>query len=198
METYEFDHNLFSVQGAGDEKLFVQFHTAALKNEARSAEEGRPIFDETVFVKIFTPGDRNNIIDRPATEIDKRRFAKQFAQFEGNKEQVTGTPLAEWPIMSRSMAEELKYFGFQTVEQLAQASDQALSRMAGLSSFKAKAIAYLELAAGSTKPIEKLTSDLEQVKAENAQLAEAVRALQGQLHNSNIAAGKAVREQQAA
>jgi hypothetical protein len=196
VEVYEYDHNLFSVEGAGDEKLFVQFHNDILKNETKSAAEGRPIYDDTIFVKIFTPGDRNNIIDRPATEIDKRRFHKQFAAFQGNKEQVTGTPLAEWPIMSRSMTEELRYFGFQTVEQLAQASDEATSRMAGLASFKAKAIAYLELAAGSTKPIEKLTGDLEQVKAENRQLAEAVKQLQGQLHNSNIAAGKAVREKE--
>jgi hypothetical protein len=198
VEVYDYDHNLFSVQGAGDEKLFVQFHKSFLKNEGESIAQGRPIFDDTIFVKIFTPGDRNNIIDRPATEIDKRRFAKQFAAFEGDKEQTTGTPLAEWPVVSRSMAEELKYMGFVTVEQLANAGDAALSKMAGLSSFKAKAAAYLELAAGSTKPIEKLTSDLEQVKAENERLAEAVRTLQGQLHNSNIAAGKAVREKEVA
>jgi hypothetical protein len=170
METYEFDHNLFSKPGAGDESLYVQFYPSYMKDQTKSELEGRPMFKDTEFVKIFVPGDRNNIIDRPATAEDKMRFSKQYSVFkQGAEQRGEGTPLAEWPIVTRSMAEELKYLGFSTVEQIATARDDVVGKY-HLQDLKNRAVAYIELAKGSTAPIEQLSKKLEEAEANQRQM----------------------------
>lgn len=182
METYELDHGLFARQFAGDEKLFVQFRMDILKNEAKTLENGRPIFDDVEWVKIMAPGDRLNIIDRPACEEDRIRFARPYQAFKEKKvEHGGGTPLAEWPVVTRSQAEELKYFGFHTVEHIANATDNAAVNVPAFHQLKARAQAFLDLAKNSTAPLEKLQGDLETEKAKNAQLADAILELQKQV-----------------
>jgi len=181
LETYDFDHNLFSKPGAGDESLFVMFYPSFLRDETKSIEEGRPMFKDTEFVKIFAPGDRNNIIDRPATLEDKQRFSKQYSMFRQNREQrADGTPLAEWPIISRSQAEELRFQGFSTVEQIATARDDVVAKFL-LQNLKNQAVAYVELSKGSTAPIATLTKRLEETEADKRQQAEAISELQGEI-----------------
>lgn len=176
MDTYEYDHSVFA-SDKGDTALYVQFYMHFLKNEPRSLEEGRPIFDDTEFVKIFTPGDRTNIIDRPVRPSDKIRFSKQYAAFKNNQEvQATGTPLSEWPIITRAMAEELKYLGFQTVEQIAGMSDGTAGSKAGLVDLKNKANAYLEVAKGNTAPIEEMTTKMKDLESKIRVLTEALEA----------------------
>src|SRR4051812_45528342 len=118
------DPDMFSRPNAGDEQLFVVFYMGIVKNEQRTVDEGRPIFDDVECVRIIVPGDRNNINDRPASDVDKRRFAKQYAMFkQGVKEedQVSGTRLTDWPFLTRAQCEELKYLGLRTVEHLSEA-----------------------------------------------------------------------------
>jgi hypothetical protein len=126
----DFDHQLFAAkQQEGDSKLFVVFYNHFIADDAKTSEEGRPIYKDCVFIRIITPGDRNNIIERPVRPDDKARFPKQWLVFEqGEKEVGEGTRLEEWPMISRSMLEELKYFGFRTVEHLANAKDEVCSR----------------------------------------------------------------------
>jgi hypothetical protein len=73
-----------------------------------------------------------------------------------NDQEVVGTPVAEWPLVSKSQAEELRAMKFFTVESIASASDQQLQRMgmaAGMSpySFRDKAKAFLNLATTSAE-----------------------------------------------
>jgi hypothetical protein len=68
-----------------------------------------------------------------------------------HNEEIIGTPLSEWPLVSKSQAEELRGMKFHTVESIANASDQQLQRMgmaAGMSpyAFRDKAKAFLNLA----------------------------------------------------
>src|SRR5574337_1408474 len=80
--------------GGGDSKMVVLFYNKARHNPAKSQEAGRPVYDEAVFVKIHPPGERLNIVDRPATVQDQRRFPVQWAQFKENREQIPeGTPI---------------------------------------------------------------------------------------------------------
>ncbi len=111
------DVELYKNRTAGDDKLVVMFYQGVMKNEAESAKEGRAIFDNVDFIKIFLPGDRNNIVERPVSADDKVRFAEKYKRYKESKEseEGSGTPLAEWPIITRSMAEELRYLGFRTV-----------------------------------------------------------------------------------
>ena len=146
MDTYDGDPNLFMRANAGDESLFVVFYMGVAKNEGKSLQDGRPIFDDVEFCRIIIPGDKNTVIDRPATESDRRRFSKQYGLFkEGRKEheQVSGTRLTDWPHLSRAQCEEFKYLGIITVEQLGEVRDDIVARVPGMSTLKQTAKVWL-------------------------------------------------------
>lgn len=144
METLDYDYTVHQRPGAGDDKLFAMFHPGVTPDSERTEAEGRPIFKDEVYIRIITPGDRNNIIDRPMRPEDKFRFAKQYAAFQsGNTEGGIGTPLQEWSPMPRSLVEELRYFGFRTVEHVAEAQDSVLGKMPGLREWQKRAQIFL-------------------------------------------------------
>ncbi len=151
----------------GDAALWVKFFPKSVQNNFRSAKEGRPCFDEKVFVSIIAPGDQNNKVERPVTESDKQRFPKQWANFQnGQNEKVEGTPIEEWPAITRAQADELKYLGIRSIEQLVAASDSQMQKLMGGASLKMKATAFLKTAKDS---------------AEGQRLVEANQALQSQI-----------------
>jgi len=148
------DPSIFQRPNAGDDTLFSVFYMGVVRNEARSVEQGRPIFDDVECVRIMVPGDRNNVVDRPATQQDKHRFAKQYDMFrQGIKEedQITGTRLTDWPFLTRAQCEELKYLGLRTVEHLAEARDDVCSKVAGLVTLKQNAKVWLAKAQNSAE-----------------------------------------------
>ena len=130
----------------GDENLLVRFYTHPRKNEGKSREAGRPIFEETTYIEIMQPGNKDSIIKRPATRIDKDRFAEHFRRFEAKiqDEAIEGTLLEEWPGITRSQVMELAYLNIKTVEQLAAVSDSNAQNVMGISFLKEKAKKYLE------------------------------------------------------
>lgn len=174
METLDYDHKLFDpvnmAASKADENLAVRFYIHPLQDEDETAKQGRPIFRDTHMIEIRVRGDRNNIVNRPLRPEDKTRFASAWRAFENHEKQVDqGTPLREWPVMSTSMVEELKYLGFYTVEQLANASDGVIGKYAGLGTWKQKAKAYLDLAAGGA-PISELQKQNEDLRSTNEML----------------------------
>jgi hypothetical protein len=117
METIDYDYHLHTTD-EGDKKLHVTFYMSFVKNELKSAQEGHPIFDDIPFTRIFMPGDRTNIIDRPTRDTDQLRFPAQWSRFKNAQEQrAEGTPISEWPIVTRGQAEELKFLGFTTLSR---------------------------------------------------------------------------------
>ena len=118
-------------------------------------DAGRPIYKEFDFVHICVAGDTLTEIDTYALNSHKQRFPIQWANYMNrvgaHDEEVVGTPLSEWPLVSKSQAEEMRAMKFHTVESIANASDQQLQRMgmaAGMSpyAFRDKARAFLNLA----------------------------------------------------
>lgn len=167
MDTLEYDHNVFSQQQAeGDKLLAVRFFMAPLKNEVRSAEEGRPIFDDTEMIEIRVRGDRNNIVIHPVRPDEKQRFRRAYEDFRaGRNGEISGTPLAEWPAMSASTVEEMRYLGFLTVEQLAEANDSVCGKIPGLITLRNKAKMFLEFAKGAA-PMERMDKEIQDLKAQ--------------------------------
>jgi hypothetical protein len=162
----------------GDELLFVQFYMGSMKNDEKTAEAGRPIFDSVPFVKILVPGDRNTVVNTTVDEKVKRRFARLWSQFQHNVTQtVEGTPLTEWPAITRAQADELIYLNITTVEQIAALADVYGSRIMGFQDLKRKAITYLAAAKDSA-----LT---EKLSAENANLQGQITYLQDELRKVN-------------
>ena len=163
---------------AKDDSLYVRFYSHPKQDPVKSAEEGRPIFNDTEYVSIMVPGDKTSIIERPARDMDRQRFAKHYAAFKNDAEEVLeGTPLAAWPGLTRSQVEELRYFNIRTVEQLATVSDSHAQKFMGINTLRNKAQAYIEAAAGNAAT-DKMALELESRDNEITALKQAVEELQ--------------------
>ncbi len=82
--------------GGGDKTMVTMFYTKPLHNPSKSLAEGRQIFEDCVYVRIHPPGERLNIIDRPSTTADQRRWPMQWMQFKQNQQQIPdGTPIEQ-------------------------------------------------------------------------------------------------------
>lgn len=165
-----------------DDVLFVQFYSKAVQDNFKSEKEGHPIFYDAMYVRIMTPGNNLNIIDTEVREEHKRRFPRQWMQFTNSTapQKISGTPLEEWPLLTRSRAEELRAQKFFTVEQVAGCSDQQLQAV-GMDghAMREKAKAYLEQAKGSAvaqAQAAELVKRDEKLKAMSAEMEE-LRAL---------------------
>src|SRR4051812_23395394 len=78
----------------GNQNMVVMFYNKPLLNPAKSSAAGRPFFEDKVFIRIHPPGERLNIVDREATEVEKRRYPMQWRQFVDQREQIPeGTPI---------------------------------------------------------------------------------------------------------
>lgn len=146
MQQAEFnpDDFLESNRAEADKKLLVKFYLKSVQDKSASAQEGRPIFVEKEYVSILVPGKRDGVA-RPATHSDKQRFPQHYQAFKQRVEMpVEGTPLSEWTLINRSLADELAFHNIKTVEQLADVPDNLLQNVNGLAMFKTKAIDWLE------------------------------------------------------
>jgi hypothetical protein len=164
-------------QGA-DSRLQVRFYKKSVQQEQESIDAGRPIYKDFDFVHICVAGDTLTEIDTYALNNHKTRFPIQWANYMNRQgahdEEVVGTPLTEWPLVSKSQAEELRAIKFQTVESIAHASDQQLQRMgmiAGMSpyAFRDKAKAFLNLATTSAET-DKREHEINALKEENEKI----------------------------
>lgn len=152
---------------AMDNKLFVQFYTRPVLHNVKSDLAGRPIYIDVDHVRVITPGDKLNIIDRVASKDDKLRFAAQFAKYTaGRGDEVVGTRLDTVPWMPRSKVEEYKYFGVHTIEQLAEASDSVGQKFPSFYSDRDRAKKFLEATTGTDARVSDLEKQLADMRAQ--------------------------------
>ena len=165
-----------SDENGADSRLQVRFYKRPVHQEQESLAAGRPIYKEFDFVHICVAGDTLTEIDTYALASHKARFPIQWANYQNrlgaDDQEVVGTPVSEWPIVSKSQAEELRAMKFHTVESIAGASDQQLQRMgmaAGMSpyAFRDKAKAFLNLATNAAET-DKRESEINALKEELA------------------------------
>ncbi len=169
--------------------LFVQFYTDAVELRAESEKQGRPIFKDMPFVRIIVPGDTNNIIERVADETDKHRFPNAWAKYQNSEAKANeGTPLEQWPQITRSLLKECKYFEIHTVEALSNISDAHVAKLGmGFGELRTKAKAWLEAAAG--------TAQITAQAAETAQLQQMLADLQAQINDISDSKTRRKKEQ---
>lgn len=124
-----------------DAQLHVEFYTY---------EEDGP-WKGVPHVRIMTPGDKTNIIQRPVRESDKQRFQRQWLHYQRDNSDhlVVGTSLSQWRMerpeeLTDGQLQELTILKFQTVEQIAMASDGQIMRVGmGATGLRERAKAYL-------------------------------------------------------
>jgi len=188
------------VRGA-DALLSVRFYRKPIEIKDETLAQGRPIFKDADWIQIMTPGDQLNVIDTIARDNHKARFPQQWAVYQnkiGNQEEIVGTPVSAWPLVSMSQAEELKGIKFHTVESIANCSDQQLQRIgmiAGMSphAFREKARTYLNLAK-DTAEVDAKNAELAQLKEENAKIKAETDAKLAQMQEQMAALLAAVSE----
>jgi hypothetical protein len=134
-----------AARAVADGRLAVEFSLVALKSDPKSKEAGRPIFEDREWIKIYTPGDKDTVIEREVWPSDKERFPRQYLSFKSNPkgDQIQGMPLADFPAVPPSMVEELRYFGVRTVEQLAAISDGNAQNIGPILHLREKAKEFL-------------------------------------------------------
>lgn len=128
-----------------DAQLLVKFFVKAKEDKTATLEQGHPVFKDTEYVEIRVRGNRDPQACRPATHADKQRFPRHYEAFQKRVELVEdGTPLAEWPQISRSQIEELAFLNVKTVEQLAIVNDKVCAQMMGGYTLKQRAADWLK------------------------------------------------------
>lgn len=134
----------------GDDQLLVRFFPKPRENPEKTAAEGRPIFEDVDYIEIRVPGEREVRYCQPANKLDINRFPEHYRRYKQrmSQETTTGTPLAEWPGVTRSQVEELKFINVTTVEQLLSISDTNAQKFMGIRALQQKAKAYLDAAGG--------------------------------------------------
>lgn len=116
--------------GPGDQRMVVLFYNKSVHNPAKSVAEGRPYYEDQVYVRIHEPGERLNIVDRPASDSDKKRFPIHWSAFQQNKQQtMPGTPIDLLYPEHPSIASTLRANGIQTIEQCAELSANAIDNI---------------------------------------------------------------------
>lgn len=149
------------------ENLFATFFIQPVRMGYKSEQAGHDVYEDVVHIRIKSPGDNLTEVVREASELDKRRFAHQWAYFQqsqSGEEMVIGMPVTEWAAISRSLAEELRAKGFKTVESLANASDLQLQSIMGGSGWRTKAQAFLKQAEDSAL-VMKQANDIKRLEA---------------------------------
>lgn len=161
----------------GDDKTYAQFFMQPEQDALASREAGRPIFIDKPYIKIMVPGDKDNIVVRPVRATDMERYPRQWSAFEQKREQpLEGTPLAEWPGVTRAQVEELAFFGIKTVEALAQMPDATAQKFMGIQSLKQKANDYIA-EAKKQAPLDKMREELAMRDHEIAALKDQMKQL---------------------
>lgn len=190
----------------------VQFYTRPVLNEIKSWGQrlevqlpsgqtevkviegaGREIYDEVEYITILSPGDPTNIVERPVTDTDRKRYPQRYAAFKEGRSQeaLSGTPLTAVPWMPANLAAEAKHQHVHSVEQLAAVSDEVLGRLGmGWPKLRQKARDFIEAAKGNA-PLEAYRTALEQEQTERKRLEEQLAALASQMERLEKKRGRA-------
>lgn len=167
-----------------DNRLTVRFHREAVRNNFKSEQESRPIYDEVDMVTIHVPGDQLTAVTAIVREDHKKRFPQQWAIYQnhvsGDQSLAGKTPLEHWARLSKSQVAELKYMKFLAVEDVANASDaqlQAIGMCGGMTAhaFRDAAQRFLKVSADDTVAA-KAEAALQAMKDQNQSMADQLAA----------------------
>ena len=179
-----------------DEAVVALFKHHAIKNEDKSAKEGRPIYDDMEIVEIRFPGSRSvsvfpatafsHWLNDPTTGEQTRvtyaeRFSRQYQQFKSHTAQTkSGTPLQHVPFLTEARRAELRALNIYTVEALASVDGQELKNLGqGGRDLKNKAQEFIAESRHGA-PNAALLAEVEALKARNAILEEDAKARQSE------------------
>lgn len=156
---------------------FVIFETRAVEDRTASIETGHFVAKDVVYA-VITPAGTKDRIEKVATEwlsdleeaVRQERFPQAWlnAYKQAHKSWVEtretpefGIPLTSWPAPSPAQVKMMLDIGIRTVEQMAEATEEAIQRIGmGGRALKAKAQAYLD----ASKSDGKVAGELDELR----------------------------------
>lgn len=161
--------------------IYATFSLEPVEMRFLSEQAGRPIFEDREFVRVLIAGDKHSEVYRIATDADKERYHEPYARFKRGlegKDQISGTPLSQWPLMKPSQIKEYEGVNIYTVEQMAALSDTMKQKIGmGANEIVAAAQAYLATAKDGAAASafaaenERLKADIERLNHQVLELA---------------------------
>lgn len=159
---------------------YVVFERRSVENRAASQAAGHYVGRDVDMAIITRPGSRDNLEQEAETWIAGLRKKAQDGQVpmdwhrgfseaykawkDGEALPDSGTPIKGWPVLGPAAQQELISMGIRTVEDLAALPDPELRNIGiGAISYKQKATAWLEAAAGPGKVAEQLAAQALQI-----------------------------------
>lgn len=164
-------------QQNADSRLRVTFGPFPQINEDKSGLEGRPIYDEVLYITIYVPGERD-IVHRKSYERDYQRFPFQYQAYRNKQNQdfAGGTPLKVVPWLSLGQIKELEFFNCYTVEHLANMPDSAAGKFQAIQKLKQNAKDFLQLAKEAA-PMTQMRAEMDQKDSKINTLEDQIRQL---------------------
>jgi len=188
------DLNNPEFQGARnpDSGLYVEFYwnepVDGWASRAASNEAQRNVvvkLPKQPYIRIMVPGDKTSEFTTAVTESHKQRFPREWLSWQiaegiiGGEEDIPGWKLAEWEELNADLVRELQYLRFQTVEQIAGASDKQIQGigMGGIQLREKARVALRNRMGAETR------TALEAKDAENQELRRRMDEMQDQLRS---------------
>lgn len=150
-------------------RAIPDFHIESVKNEHRSSQEGRPCYDDREQVRILIPGDRNSSPVEIVNDEHRARWPVEYAAFKaGMDAPIDGTPLNEWPPITRSQVKEFAHFNVFSVQDMAALNDSHIMKMPmGTRALRDQAKTFVEVAEHGTGPIARMVDENLRLRDEN-------------------------------
>lgn len=173
---------------------YVQFEVRGVEDRTTQIAEGRYATKDVIFA-VITPAGSRDKFEKVATEwltdmaqqVQQERlpmqwlehYRKLFEAFKTGQElPEDGTSIREWPPLSPAQIKMLLDLRIRTVEDLAAANEEAISRLGmGGRNLKQKAIDWLAAASSIGKGVEAAAA----LRVENEQLKLTLERLQAEL-----------------
>lgn len=178
-----------------DSGLYVEFYwnepVDAWASAEKSREQQRKVevkLPKQPFIRIMVPGDKTSIYETAVQEAHKQRFPRHWMAWQiaegliGGEEDIPGWKISEWDECNADLARDLLYMRFQTVEQLAGASDRQIQGigMGGLALRDKARVALRNRMGDETRlALEKSESEKKALEERLAKLEELVAAQAG-------------------
>lgn len=150
--------------GSGIPKVF---YDKAVYNKEKSEEEGRPVYDDVLYLRKHV--DKLNTRDARAESIDIKNYPREYELYLRNKEErESGVPIGMLPALHPSELKVLEDCRIYTVEKLADAPKDVIDMIQG-KHLQERAMEYLQ----KSDKIAELQEENEALKAEIKKLKEA-------------------------
>ncbi len=134
----------------------------------------RPFFVDREYIRIETPGDPGNIVERQVRPEDIRKWRDRYAAWKENRQSTVGTPL-EVIGVSKAQKKTLAFYNVDTVEDLAKVTDASLSTIGPFVAVRQRARDHIAATKArapvdeARKEIEALRRELEELKGKKAE-----------------------------